>query len=57
MRNVSGKKHCESSLMLVATSKMATKQIQVSAFDSAILPTFNSMLGMGIVFPSEMMCC
>lgn len=45
----------ESSLMLGATPKMATKDIVDNAFDSAILPTINSMLGMGIVFLPGMM--
>lgn len=45
----------EGALMLGATPKMATKQIVDSAFDSAILPTINSMVGMGIVFLPGMM--
>lgn len=45
----------ESALMLGATPKMAAKQIVDSAFDSAILPTINSMVGMGIVFLPGMM--
>ncbi len=45
----------ESSLMLGATPKMATKDIVDNAFDSAILPTINSMVGMGIVFLPGMM--
>ncbi|MBM7540759.1 ABC transporter permease [Amphibacillus cookii] len=45
----------ESALMLGATPKMATKQIVDNAFDSAILPTINSMVGMGIVFLPGMM--
>ena len=45
----------ETALMLGATSKMATKEIVNSAFDSAILPTINSMVGMGIVFLPGMM--
>lgn len=45
----------ESSLMLGATPKMASKQIVDSAFDAAILPTINSMLGMGIIFLPGMM--
>lgn len=40
----------ESALMLGATPKMAAKEIVNKAFDSAILPTINSMVGMGIVF-------
>jgi len=45
----------EASLMLGAAPKMATKGIVDKAFDSAILPTINSMLGMGIVFLPGMM--
>ncbi|KKH61181.1 membrane protein, partial [Methanosarcina mazei] len=45
----------ESALMLGAAPKMATKQIVDNAFDSAILPTINSMVGMGIVFLPGMM--
>lgn len=45
----------ESALMLGATPKMATKNIVDSAFDSAVLPTINSMVGMGIVFLPGMM--
>lgn len=45
----------ESALMLGATPKMASKEIVDTAFDSAILPTINSMLGMGIVFLPGMM--
>lgn len=45
----------ESALMLGATPKAATKEIVDHAFDSAILPTINSMVGMGIVFLPGMM--
>lgn len=45
----------EGALMLGATPKMASKQIVNNAFDSAILPTINSMVGMGIVFLPGMM--
>ncbi|OEF97978.1 ABC transporter permease [Desulfuribacillus alkaliarsenatis] len=45
----------ESSLMLGATPKEASKTIVNSAFDAAILPTINSMVGMGIVFLPGMM--
>lgn len=45
----------ESALMLGATPKMATKEIVDNTFDSAILPTINSMVGMGIVFLPGMM--
>ena len=37
-------------LMLGATPKRAMKPILNSAFDAALLPTVNSMLGIGIVF-------
>ncbi len=45
----------ESALMLGATPKEAAKEVVDSAFDSAILPTINSMVGMGIVFLPGMM--
>lgn len=45
----------ETSLMLGATPKTASKVIVDKAFDSAILPTINSMVGMGIVFLPGMM--
>lgn len=45
----------ETALMLGATPRIAAKQVVDQAFDSAILPTINSMLGMGIVFLPGMM--
>lgn len=45
----------EGALMLGATPKDASKHIVNDAFDSAILPTINSMVGMGIVFLPGMM--
>lgn len=45
----------EGCLMLGARPKKACKSIVDKAFDSAILPTINSMLGMGIVFLPGMM--
>ncbi|NLN96853.1 MAG: iron export ABC transporter permease subunit FetB [Eubacteriaceae bacterium] len=45
----------EGALMLGATPKMASKRIVDNAFDSAILPSINSMVGMGIVFLPGMM--
>ncbi|GFR36565.1 ABC transporter permease [Thermobrachium celere] len=45
----------ECSLMLGASPKEASKSILDNAFDSAILPTINSMVGMGIVFLPGMM--
>ncbi len=53
---MTSKKHLiESALMLGATPKIASKEIVDNAFDSAILPTINSMVGMGIVFLPGMM--
>lgn len=49
------KAHIESVLMLGATPKAATKKIVNQSFDAAILPTINSMVGMGIVFLPGMM--
>lgn len=45
----------EAALMLGASPKAAAKSIIDNAFDSAILPTINSMVGMGIVFLPGMM--
>jgi putative ABC transport system permease protein len=45
----------EAALMLGATPKAATKEIVNQAFDAAILPTINSMMGMGIIFLPGMM--
>ncbi len=45
----------ETSLMLGATPHMASKSIVDKAIDSAIMPTINSMIGMGIVFLPGMM--
>ncbi|QWU13707.1 putative ABC transport system permease protein [Paenibacillus sophorae] len=45
----------EAALMLGATPKMAAREIVNQAFDSAMLPTINSMVGMGIVFLPGMM--
>lgn len=45
----------ETALMLGATPKVATKNIVDKTFDSAIMPTINSMVGMGIVFLPGMM--
>lgn len=49
------KNYVEGALMLGASPKMATKNLVEGAFDSAILPTINSMVGMGIVFLPGMM--
>jgi len=45
----------EGALMLGATPKDATRSIVNNAFDSAILPTINNMVGMGIVSLPGMM--
>lgn len=45
----------EEALTLGATPQMATKNIINSTFDAAIMPTINSMLGMGIIFLPGMM--
>jgi putative ABC transport system permease protein len=45
----------EESLLLGATPKDATRDIVNSSFESAIMPTINSMLGMGIIFLPGMM--
>jgi putative ABC transport system permease protein len=52
---LSHKNQIESALMLGAEPKVAVKGIVDNAFDSAVLPTINSMLGMGIVFLPGMM--
>lgn len=49
------KEKVEASLMLGASPKGAAKPIIDSAFDSAMLPTINAMVGMGIVFLPGMM--
>lgn len=45
----------ETALMLGATPKAAARKYVNAAFDAAILPTINSMVGMGIVFLPGMM--
>lgn len=45
----------ETALMLGATPKAAASRYVNAAFDAAILPTINSMVGMGIVFLPGMM--
>lgn len=53
---ITTRKHeVEASLMLGATPQMAAKPIVDNAFDAAILPTINSMVGMGVVFLPGMM--
>lgn len=51
----SNKNQIESALMLGALPKIAVKGIVDNAFDAAVLPTINSMVGMGIVFLPGMM--
>ena len=45
----------EGALILGAKPKVAARKIVNDTFDSAILPTINSMIGMGIVFLPGMM--
>ena len=45
----------EEALALGATPKQASNDIVNDAFDAAIIPTLNSMLGMGIIFLPGMM--
>lgn len=45
----------ETALMLGATPRLATRHIVRGAIDAAILPTINSMVGVGIVFLPGMM--
>lgn len=45
----------EGALMLGASPKVASKSIINQAFDEAMLPTINAMVGMGIVFLPGMM--
>ena len=47
--------YVEEALVLGATPQMATREIINRTFDAAIMPTLNSMLGMGIVFLPGMM--
>lgn len=56
MEGMKSRRHLiESALMLGATPYDATKGIINHAFDSAILPTINNMVGMGIIFLPGMM--
>lgn len=45
----------EAHLLLGATPKQASRDLINHAFDNAIMPTINSMLGMGIIFLPGMM--
>lgn len=49
------KEKIEGALMLGASPKVAAKSIINEAFDQAMLPTINAMVGMGIVFLPGMM--
>lgn len=49
------KEKIEGALMLGASPKMAAKPIIDRAFDEAMLPTINAMVGMGIIFLPGMM--
>lgn len=56
MNDMKSERHLvEGALMLGATPKVATKQIANKAFDAAMMPTINNMVGMGIVFLPGMM--
>ncbi|MFZ5986657.1 MAG: ABC transporter permease [Bacillota bacterium] len=56
VKGMDDQKHLvEAALMLGAEPKTAARQIVNNAFDSAIIPTVNSMVGMGIVFLPGMM--
>lgn len=54
-RLIADKEKVESALMLGATPAQAVKKYVDAAFDASILPTINSMLGMGIIFLPGMM--
>lgn len=49
------KEQIEGALMLGASPKTASKSIVNNAFDEAMLPTINAMVGMGIIFLPGMM--
>lgn len=49
------KDQIEGALMLGASPKVASKSIVNDAFDEAMLPTINAMVGMGIIFLPGMM--
>jgi putative ABC transport system permease protein len=56
LEGIQREKHLiEGALMLGASPEKSTKSIVNSAFDSAILPSINSLVGMGIVFLPGMM--
>ncbi|ACL70312.1 ABC transporter permease [Halothermothrix orenii] len=49
------KEMIENALMLGATPELSTRDIANRAFYNALLPTLNSMIGMGIIFLPSMM--
>lgn len=51
----SNREKVEAMLMLGVTPAKAVKKYVDAAFDSAVLPTLNNMLGMGIIFLPGMM--
>lgn len=56
LEGMTAQKHLiEEALVLGATPRAATRGIINSTFDAAIMPTINSMIGMGIVFLPGMM--
>jgi putative ABC transport system permease protein len=56
LEGMSVEKHLiEEALILGATPQKASAKMINSAFDAAIMPTINSMLGMGIIFLPGMM--
>src|SRR5690625_5302028 len=52
---IDNREKIEGSLMIGATPNKAVKPYVDRAFDSAVLPTINNMIGMGIVFLPGMM--
>lgn len=56
IEGMKSKRHLvEAALMMGATPKVAAKEITNHSFDTAIMPTINNMVGMGIVFLPGMM--
>lgn len=56
LEGIQREKHLiEGALMLGASPEKSTKSVVNSAFDSALLPSINSLVGMGIVFLPGMM--
>jgi putative ABC transport system permease protein len=50
-----GRAYIEEALMIGATPQLAAGEFVKDAFSAAIIPTINSMLGMGVVFIPGMM--